>query len=235
VIASRKRFLENDDECYYLLGSVLHYIQDSWTLNPRVKDKHTAWEKYIHKSTSEIMECSKLEGSQETKSAKASLCLRELIDRFHDYIQDAVIPTTSIDQYYSLCYMHTFPITITLHSLYNDKTRFDRTKKNWSDDLNENLVTYKAIQFPYVTDIKNVGHWIQKEGYHGVLGGTLAFALMGRPYTSFTKYSLPFIDLFFALFFSLGVSCQILFPVQLSPEMWKNPIWISKNVRVNIC
>jgi hypothetical protein len=44
VLSSRKLFLENDDECYFKLGVALHYVQDRWTLRPRLADAHTKWE-----------------------------------------------------------------------------------------------------------------------------------------------------------------------------------------------
>jgi|GEM_PF-3690083 len=47
IVDSRILFLEDDDECYHQLGVALHYIQDRWTLKPRLKDKHTRWEMEI--------------------------------------------------------------------------------------------------------------------------------------------------------------------------------------------
>jgi hypothetical protein len=50
IRSARRLFLQNDDECYYRLGVALHYIEDRWTLKPRISDKHTEWEKYIDES-----------------------------------------------------------------------------------------------------------------------------------------------------------------------------------------
>jgi hypothetical protein len=44
ILGSRVLFLEGDDECYFQLGVALHYIQDRWTLRPRLSEKHTQWE-----------------------------------------------------------------------------------------------------------------------------------------------------------------------------------------------
>lgn len=48
---SRRLFLKGDDECYSILGSSLHYVQDRWTLRPRTADMHTQWEYEIGKSS----------------------------------------------------------------------------------------------------------------------------------------------------------------------------------------
>jgi hypothetical protein len=47
ILDARRLFLQGDDECYHRLGIALHYIQDRWTLRPRLRDKHTKWEKTI--------------------------------------------------------------------------------------------------------------------------------------------------------------------------------------------
>jgi len=47
ILDARGLFLD-DDECYSSLGVALHYIQDRWTLRPRLKDKHTKWEVQIN-------------------------------------------------------------------------------------------------------------------------------------------------------------------------------------------
>lgn len=49
IFSARKKFLNRDDECYFDLGVAFHYIQDRWTLKPRVKDKHSKWEIEINK------------------------------------------------------------------------------------------------------------------------------------------------------------------------------------------
>lgn len=47
ILEARNLFLENDDECYHKLGIALHYLQDRWTLRPRLSDKHTEYEREI--------------------------------------------------------------------------------------------------------------------------------------------------------------------------------------------
>lgn|GEM_PF-3951906 len=47
TIQSRIMFLERNDKCFYFLGKALHYLQDKWTLRPRIADKHTQWEQNI--------------------------------------------------------------------------------------------------------------------------------------------------------------------------------------------
>jgi hypothetical protein len=64
LIRARILFLRNDDECYHLLGVALHYIQDRWTLRPRLKDKHTLWEMSIH--LADILDDSKFEGEMKS-------------------------------------------------------------------------------------------------------------------------------------------------------------------------
>lgn len=44
ITQARILFLVGDDECYNNLGIAFHYIQDRWTLAPRLRDKHTTWE-----------------------------------------------------------------------------------------------------------------------------------------------------------------------------------------------
>ena len=44
IINSRILFLKHDDEYAHCLGVALHYLQDRWTLSPRIKDKHTPYE-----------------------------------------------------------------------------------------------------------------------------------------------------------------------------------------------
>lgn len=58
IIEARKLYLENDDECYYTLGIAFHFIQDRWTMRPRMSDKHTAWERAI--DLAEILDDSQL-------------------------------------------------------------------------------------------------------------------------------------------------------------------------------
>jgi len=50
ILNARLLFLDGDDECFHKLGIALHYIQDAWTLRPRMQDKHTKWERQIEKS-----------------------------------------------------------------------------------------------------------------------------------------------------------------------------------------
>jgi len=59
ILMARKLYLKNDDECYFRLGVALHYIADSWTLRPRISDKHTKWEEQIEKMP--ILDDSQLE------------------------------------------------------------------------------------------------------------------------------------------------------------------------------
>ena len=50
ILDARRLFLHGDDECYFRLGIALHYIQDRWTLRPRLRDKHTEWEVKIERA-----------------------------------------------------------------------------------------------------------------------------------------------------------------------------------------
>lgn len=50
ILEARKHFLEDDDTCFHDLGIALHYIQDRWTLRPRISEKHTEWERLIDKA-----------------------------------------------------------------------------------------------------------------------------------------------------------------------------------------
>lgn len=58
ISKARILFLDGDDECYNNLGIAFHYIQDRWTLSPRLRDKHTPWE--IKVDSSAILETEKL-------------------------------------------------------------------------------------------------------------------------------------------------------------------------------
>ncbi len=48
LLQAKELYLAHDDESYYKLGVAFHYIQDKWTLSPRLKDKHTSWEMSIN-------------------------------------------------------------------------------------------------------------------------------------------------------------------------------------------
>jgi len=50
ILEARQLFLQGDDECYHRLGIALHYIEDRWTLRPRLGDKHTECEMQINKA-----------------------------------------------------------------------------------------------------------------------------------------------------------------------------------------
>lgn len=47
LASARNMFLKDDDECYVELGIALHYLEDRWTLRPRLAEKHTDWENQI--------------------------------------------------------------------------------------------------------------------------------------------------------------------------------------------
>lgn len=47
ILDARALFLKGDDEAFVKLGEALHYTADRWTLRPRARDKHTAWEQEI--------------------------------------------------------------------------------------------------------------------------------------------------------------------------------------------
>jgi hypothetical protein len=49
LLKARIFFLEKSDECFYYLGLALHYIQDKWTLRPKIAEAHTVWEEDIAK------------------------------------------------------------------------------------------------------------------------------------------------------------------------------------------
>jgi hypothetical protein len=59
ILRSRMLFLEDDDECYFSLGVALHYLQDRWTLRPRLAEEHTQWE--VNIESTEIIDDSALE------------------------------------------------------------------------------------------------------------------------------------------------------------------------------
>lgn len=50
IFSARKKFLQEDDECFYDLGVSLHFLQDHWTLSPRTRDKHTKYEYELDKA-----------------------------------------------------------------------------------------------------------------------------------------------------------------------------------------
>lgn len=78
IVSARRLYWEDDDECFFNLGVALHYIEDGWTLAPRLKDKHTKWEQ-------EINNCKILDDAQ-----------------FRKEIEAAVIPTKAIKAYLDL-------------------------------------------------------------------------------------------------------------------------------------
>ena len=45
IMNTRRKFSQEDDECFIELGVALHYIQDKWTMRPRIGDKHTKYER----------------------------------------------------------------------------------------------------------------------------------------------------------------------------------------------
>jgi hypothetical protein len=50
IVTARIHFLQKDDSWTYHLGIALHYLQDMWTLRPRLAEKHTEWEQKIESS-----------------------------------------------------------------------------------------------------------------------------------------------------------------------------------------
>lgn len=81
ILNARRLFSEGDDECFHELGIALHYIQDKWTLRPRISEKHTRWERAMNDSVvftddSKLEEFIKNE-TMPTKAIKAYLGLLE--------------------------------------------------------------------------------------------------------------------------------------------------------------
>jgi len=99
ILEARARYLENDDECYSVLGIALHYIQDMWTLSPRIEDKHTEWEKRIHLSP--ILDKSKLKKEIERlvlpKKAKEEYL--QLVDRCSSRVNGEQLLSYVFDNY----------------------------------------------------------------------------------------------------------------------------------------
>jgi len=80
ILEARKLYVQNDDECFASLGNALHYIQDRWTMRPRLSDKHTKWEESINLAP--ILDDSQLENEIKqallpTKAEKAYLSFLE--------------------------------------------------------------------------------------------------------------------------------------------------------------
>lgn len=59
ILGARKLYIQNDDECFAHMGNALHYIEDRWTMRPRLSDKHTKWEESINQAP--ILDDSQLE------------------------------------------------------------------------------------------------------------------------------------------------------------------------------
>ena len=78
IFDARALFLKGDDEAFVKLGEALHYTTDRWTLRPRTRDKHTAWE-------------------QEIENQKI-----ELDERVQKHIENAAIPTKIKNIYLAL-------------------------------------------------------------------------------------------------------------------------------------
>jgi len=80
ILVARKLYVQDDDECFARLGNALHYIQDRWTMRPRLSDKHTKWEESINLAP--ILDDSQLENAIKqallpTKAEKAYLSFLE--------------------------------------------------------------------------------------------------------------------------------------------------------------
>ncbi|MDD1764407.1 MAG: hypothetical protein LUQ46_00135, partial [Candidatus Methanomethyliaceae archaeon] len=78
LIRARAEFIEKDDSWLEHLGIALHYVQDMWTLYPRLADKYTEWENEINDAR--IM----------------------AEDELVEHIKKAAIPTRAITEYLSL-------------------------------------------------------------------------------------------------------------------------------------
>lgn len=75
TLRARERFVSNDDSWLYYLGVALHYVQDKWTLRPRMSDKHTEWENRIEQAS--ILEDA----------------------GFREYLKDAPLPSKAVNAY----------------------------------------------------------------------------------------------------------------------------------------
>lgn len=97
ILDARRLFLQGDDECYFKLGIALHYIEDRWTLRPRMKDKHTRWEMTIETcpilNDSELMKLIK-QAPLPTKAEQAYLDFLEKVNKGAECMTTAECLTT---------------------------------------------------------------------------------------------------------------------------------------------
>jgi len=95
ILKARELYLQDDDECYHALGIALHYIEDKWTLRPRLADKHTKWENEINSAS--LLDDEQLEEEIKkplfpTKAEQAYLAFLEVLKQgvFHPSISELV-------------------------------------------------------------------------------------------------------------------------------------------------
>jgi myosin heavy subunit len=135
LIRARAEFIDKDDSWLEHLGLALHYIQDMWTLHPRLENEYTEWEKQI--DNAKIME----------------------EDKFIEYVKKAAIPTRGITEYLSLLNEikeQKFPtINIEEILIFSCKGRpEDAITYGWSDPTIDLNFSYKLCLMltKYITD-----------------------------------------------------------------------------------
>lgn len=226
---SRTLFLENNDKYLLALGMLLHYNQDGWTKKPRVADKHTKWEKQINEiikyptyaknvNSGELVSKDRRNYNFDLKvDKKGNLRILDLesyldVDRDDKYGRKVLV-ALQINKILFDEDIHRLPLPT------QDIEKYMKVAKIYGADILHDLIlSYHkekdlSPNYPYI--------WEFDEGTaKGVLGGTFYMSTSGVGYRPFAEFSHPYLDLFFSLITSIIISCQILYPIDISPPNW---------------
>jgi len=207
ILDARRLFLHGDDECYFRLGIALHYIQDRWTLRPRLKDKHTKWEVKIERAP--ILDDSQLaefikNALFPTKVEEAYLkFLEEIRERIENVtpMTDASIQVISVPKEYRDRYPFTDPTfvdTLLERALDLLQTKIRRESALYSQ------ITHDETKEP--TEFCKKWKPLRARYFRGLGLKTISFALLERP----ADWSTPVLDINLAYRICLEVARKTL-------------------------
>jgi len=251
LFRARDLFLKEDDECFYYLGIALHYVQDGWTSKPKVRDKHTKWEYDIQATTENtqliwsikhvfeigdffsILQKEELvEELVKSADARASLALlfegwktfsygRKVftylsINRklFENAIKKQPLPSQTIESY---LFLGKGMIGICTYNLLTYHREWELRKEIFGENMINNFPSIHIAGEDVFCDVFSYSlscYAVRNPNWFGQ-----KFIKVG-----YIRWSTPYIDLFFAMIYSILLSCYILLPKDISPENWKKNV-----------
>ena len=221
---SRYYYLLNNQKYLFYLGVALHYIQDGWTTNPRLRDLHTAWERRIDEIQNNLGITQEWDGSSffvslphENEPAfldyysYMDIATRQKAERANGYrawevcnqtykksLDLVPIPSESKEFYNRHSDSQFADIFINLALIRNELNEFDQVRNNPS--IIKNKLSPPNLDDAFL--IKTMQE---------------AFYFIQKP-----RISHRYIDLFHSFYSSLFVACSVCFPQKYSPNSWND-------------